>query len=168
MRSQLVAIVAIGVCLAAVPTRIQAQTAPAARPAGGELIPFWLVIPAYPQIAQSARVQGIVVVTLTVAADGRVETASFERSIPLLRQGVIEAAMDSGFICRGCTGPMAYRITYDFRFVDSIEQVQDARGVITSTSATLAVVTMPRILETERGGYRVASSSALEHPEEEP
>ena len=135
------------------PTTIQAQTPPAARPAGAELVPFWLVIPAYPQIAQSARVQGVVIVALTVGPDGRVESATFERSIPLLSYGVMEAAKDSGFICRGCTGPMAYRITYDFRLVDSVEQIESARAVITPTSATLPNFVQPRVLVDYQVGH---------------
>ena len=147
------AVLAAALCVATTSTQLEAQTAPATRPAGGELVPFWLVIPAYPQIAKSARVQGIVVVTLTVGADGRVESVTFERSIPLLRQGVIEAATESGFICRGCTGPMVYRITYDFRLVESVEQIDSARAAITSTSATLPNFVQVRVLVDPQRGH---------------
>ena len=87
---------------------MRAQTAPAAPAAGGELVPFWLVLPTIRQIAQAARVQGVVVVALTVGPDGRVESATIERDIPLLSNDVLKLARDSGFICRGCTGPMPY------------------------------------------------------------
>jgi hypothetical protein len=92
-------------------------------------------------------VQGVVIVALTVAADGRVQSAVVERSIPLLSQVALEAARDSGFICRGCTGPMTYRLTYAFATVDgaaelegvgnSIEELEAARTDVTPTAATL-------------------------------
>jgi len=117
-------------------------------PAPGKLVPFWLVIPAYPQIAQVARVQGVVIVALTVAPDGRVESATIERNIPLLSHDVLAAARDSGFICRGCTGAMPYRLEYHFQFADSMEQAEAVRAVINSTWARLPVVALPRVLDT--------------------
>jgi TonB family protein len=128
---------------------VRAQVAsPSARV--GELVPFWLVRPAYPPIARSAFVQGVVIVALTVAADGRVQSAVIERDIPLLSQVAVEAARDSGFICRGCTGPMTYRLTYAFAAVDvtggldgspnSIQELEAARTEVTPTAATLHVL----------------------------
>ena len=148
---------------------MRAQTAPAAAPpAGGELVPFWLVIPAYPQIAQATRVQGIVVVALTVGPDGRVESTTLERDIPLLSKRAVDAARDSGFICRGCTGPMAYRLTYHFQFADSIEQAEAVRAVITPTSAMLPVVPRPLVLVHAVTEASQTSVRPLEHAEQEP
>ena len=168
MRPLLVAVEAAALCLVVSSTRVQAQAAPATRAAGGELVPFWLVIPEYPQIAQSARVSGVVIVAMTVNADGRVESATLERDVPLLSPKVMEAARDSGFICRGCTGKMAYRITYEFRFVDSIEQAESARGIIAPTAATLPVVARTPVLNIDVAATRRASGGPLEHPEQEP
>ena len=138
---------ALLVCLHASSTPSWAQTAPKAR---GELVPFWLVIPAYPPIAQAARSRGVVVVALTVAADGRVQSAAIEQDVPLLSHDVLACARDSGFICRGCTGPMTYRLEYHFQFADSLEQAEAMRAVITSTSATLPVVALPRVIDAQR------------------
>jgi protein TonB len=49
------------------------------------------VNPAYPAIARSARVQGVVIVELTVDAQGLVADARILRSIPLLDQAALDA-----------------------------------------------------------------------------
>ena len=49
------------------------------------------VKPIYPAIAQSARVQGVVIVEATIGPDGTVQSAKVLRSIPLLDQAAIEA-----------------------------------------------------------------------------
>ena len=49
------------------------------------------VKPAYPAIAQSARVQGIVIVETTISAAGKVVDARILRSIPLLDGAALEA-----------------------------------------------------------------------------
>ena len=165
-----VAIAASVLCGLALSTPIQAQTTPTARPTGGELVPFWLVIPEYPGIARSARLQGVVIVALTVGLDGRVESATFERDIPLLSRAIIDAAKDSGFICRGCTRPMAYRIAYDFGLVPTIEETLAVRADVTATAATLRVYARPIppvdwLPSTQR---HAMSRPSLEHAEQEP
>jgi len=140
MRRSVPALLGVLVCLHASATSLWAQTTLAPPAAGAELVPFWLVIPTYPPIAQAARVHGVVIVALTVGADGRVESTTIERDIPLLSNAVLKIARDSGFICRGCTGSMPYRLEYRFQFADSPEQREAARAVITSTSATLYVL----------------------------
>ncbi len=117
-------------------------------PSTGELVPFWLVIPDYPLIAKSARVQGVVIVAVTVGIDGRVQTATIERDIPLLSRNAVAAARDSGFLCRGCTGPVAYRMTFDFRLVDGIEAIEAARAVVTPTAATVAIAVQSPPIDT--------------------
>ena len=47
--------------------------------------------PVYPPIAQSARVQGIVIIEATIGTDGQVINAKLLRSIPLLDQVALEA-----------------------------------------------------------------------------
>jgi len=51
------------------------------------------VPPVYPQIARSARVQGSVVLELTITQSGKVQRATILRSIPLLDQAAIDAVM---------------------------------------------------------------------------
>jgi protein TonB len=45
----------------------------------------------YPSIAQSARVQGVVILEATIGVEGRVQDVKVLRSIPLLDQAAIDA-----------------------------------------------------------------------------
>src|SRR5206468_2922766 len=49
------------------------------------------VRPTYPAIAQSARVQGIVIIEATIGPGGKVQDARVLRSIPLLDQSALDA-----------------------------------------------------------------------------
>jgi TonB family protein len=155
----LTAAVLFTVCAASAGAQARSQPLPAvaaqvASPSAsvGEVVPFWLVRPAYPPIARSAFVQGVVIVALTVAPDGRVQSAVVERDIPLLSQVALEAARDSGFTCRGCTGPMTYRLTYAFELADSIEELEAASAEVTPAAATLRV--RVEALPMSGGGWR--------------
>jgi protein TonB len=49
------------------------------------------VKPVYPQIAQSARVSGVVIIEATIGPNGKVANARVLRSIPLLDQAALDA-----------------------------------------------------------------------------
>jgi protein TonB len=49
------------------------------------------VNPQYPTIAQSARVQGVVIIEAIIGPNGKVQDAKVLRSIPLLDQAALEA-----------------------------------------------------------------------------
>jgi protein TonB len=49
------------------------------------------VRPQYPAIAQSARVQGVVIIEAVIGPNGRVQDARVLRSIPLLDQAALDA-----------------------------------------------------------------------------
>jgi len=49
------------------------------------------VNPQYPPIAQSARVQGVVIIEAIIGPNGRVQDAKVLRSIPLLDQSALDA-----------------------------------------------------------------------------
>jgi periplasmic protein TonB len=55
------------------------------------------VNPVYPAIAQSARVQGIVIIEATIGPDGRVTDARVLRSIPLLDDAALQAVKEWQF-----------------------------------------------------------------------
>ena len=54
------------------------------------------VKPVYPSIAQSARVQGVVIIEATIGPDGKVKDAKVLRSIPLLDQAALDAVQAVG------------------------------------------------------------------------
>ena len=61
---------------------------------GGQIRPptqIKKVQPVYPQIAQSARVSGVVILEATIGVDGKVKDVKVLRSIPLLDQAAIDA-----------------------------------------------------------------------------
>lgn len=49
------------------------------------------VAPVYPAIAQSARIEGIVIIEATIATDGRVQDARVLRSVPMLDHAALAA-----------------------------------------------------------------------------
>jgi TonB family protein len=76
--------------------------APAVAQPGARIVPVEWPRPVYPQIAQSARVQGEVEVAVDVRPDGGVAAVEVVRGIPLLNQAVTDAARRTRFECRGC------------------------------------------------------------------
>lgn len=75
------------------------------------------VDPVYPQIAQSARVQGIVIIEATIAEDGHVTNARILRSVPLLDQAALDAVRQWRFSpsqVNGVAVPVIMTVTVNF------------------------------------------------------
>ena len=75
------------------------------------------VPPTYPPIAQSARVQGIVIIEATIGVDGRVTDARVLRSIPLLDAAAVEAVKQWGYtptLLNGVPVPVIMTVTVNF------------------------------------------------------
>jgi protein TonB len=75
------------------------------------------VRPIYPPIAQSARVQGVVIIEATIGADGRVKDAKVLRSIPLLDQAATDAVKQWVFtptLLNGVPVPVIMTVTVNF------------------------------------------------------
>ena len=73
--------------------------------------------PIYPPIAQSARVQGVVIVEATIGPDGRVKDAKVLRSIPLLDQAALDAVKQWQFtptLLNGVPVPVIMTVTVNF------------------------------------------------------
>jgi protein TonB len=49
------------------------------------------IVPIYPAMARTARVQGVVILEAVIDASGRVESARVLRSIPVLDQAALDA-----------------------------------------------------------------------------
>ncbi|HXW06211.1 MAG TPA: energy transducer TonB [Vicinamibacterales bacterium] len=75
------------------------------------------VRPTYPPIAQSARVQGVVIIEATIGANGRVTDAKVLRSIPLLDQAALDAVKQWVFtptLLNGVPVPVIMTVTVNF------------------------------------------------------
>jgi protein TonB len=75
------------------------------------------VAPVYPAIAQSARVQGVVILEAVIDAQGRVTSAKVLRSIPLLDQAALDAVRQWRFTAARLNGeavPVVMTITVNF------------------------------------------------------
>ena len=75
------------------------------------------VNPVYPQIAQSARVQGVVIIEATIGPSGKVQDARVLRSIPLLDQAALDAVRQweySPTLLNGVPVPVIMSVTVNF------------------------------------------------------
>jgi protein TonB len=75
------------------------------------------VNPVYPPIAQSARVQGVVIIEATIGPDGAVKDARVLRSIPLLDASALEAVRQWQFtptLLNGVPVPVIMTVTVQF------------------------------------------------------
>jgi protein TonB len=73
--------------------------------------------PVYPPIAQSARVQGVVILETIIGPDGRVADVRVLRSIPLLDQAAIDAVRQWEFepvLLNGSPVPVILTTTVQF------------------------------------------------------
>jgi TonB family protein len=75
------------------------------------------VAPVYPPIAQSANVQGVVILEAVIGVDGKVQDARILRSIPLLDQAAIDAVKQWEFtptLLNGTPTPVMMTVTVQF------------------------------------------------------
>ena len=73
--------------------------------------------PVYPAIAQSARVQGVVIIEATIGPNGAVQEAKVLRSIPLLDQAALDAVRQWQFtptLLNGVPVPVIMTVTVNF------------------------------------------------------
>jgi protein TonB len=75
------------------------------------------VQPQYPAIAQSARVQGVVILEATIGTDGHVQDVKVLRSIPLLDTAAIDAVKQWQYtptLLNGVPVPVVMTVTVNF------------------------------------------------------
>jgi TonB family protein len=107
--------------VARAPAQPTAPIAPvvAQEPPPVALVPLWIARPRYPQIAQSARVQGIVIIDIEVGLDGRVAASKVTRSVPLLDHAALDALKETYFLCERCGSTPVHRtMQYEFTLPD--------------------------------------------------
>ena len=79
------------------------------------------VMPVYPSLARSARVQGVVILEAVLDAKGRVESVRVLRSIPLLDQAAADAVQQWRFtpaLLNGEAVPVVMTVTVNFTLKD--------------------------------------------------
>ncbi len=75
------------------------------------------VRPVYPEVAEKAKVQGVVIVETLIGPDGKVQDARILRSIPLLDQAALEAVRQWAFtptLLNGAPVPIVMTVTVNF------------------------------------------------------
>ena len=75
------------------------------------------VNPVYPQDAQDARVQGVVIIEARIEADGTVSRARVLRSIPMLDEAAVDAVRQWQFtptLLNGQPVPVIMTVTVNF------------------------------------------------------
>jgi TonB family protein len=75
------------------------------------------VAPVYPPLAQSAAVQGVVILEVIIGPDGKVQDARVLRSIPLLDQAAVDAVRQWEFtptLLNGSPVPLVMTVTVQF------------------------------------------------------
>jgi len=73
--------------------------------------------PVYPQIAQTAKVQGVVIIEATIGPSGKVQDARVLRPIPLLDQAALDAVRQweySPTLLNGVPVPVIMTVTVNF------------------------------------------------------
>lgn len=81
------------------------------------------VRPVYPAIAQSARVQGVVVLETIIGIDGHVQDARILRSIPMLDVAALDAVKQWEFtptLLNGAPVPVIMTVTVNFTLQDEL------------------------------------------------
>jgi protein TonB len=83
------------------------------------------VAPVYPAIAQSARVQGVVILEAIIDEQGRVTSARVLRSIPLLDQAALDAVRQWEYtpvLLNGAPTPVIMTVTVQFALPEPVPQ----------------------------------------------
>jgi TonB family protein len=148
------------VCFLACVGHSAAQSAPTpdATPNGVVLTKLSPLI--YPRLAQQARIQGDVEVTVSIRQDGSVESSVVARGHPILAPAALESAQKSHFECRGCSeAATSYSMVYTFRLAAEKEDQSD--HVIRSGNHVTVVGGLPSFTCVLDSNLRVRAAKCL-------
>jgi TonB family protein len=122
---------ALGLALAVLlPAAAFAQVAPVR--VGGSIkepIKITHVPPVYPEIAQAARIQGVVILEILIGEDGAVQEAKILRPAPMLDQAALEAVLRWKYtptLLNGQPVPVVMTVTVTFTLSDASQAAQSA------------------------------------------
>lgn len=164
--------------LSSFPTQAFAQQANAPVRVGGQVPPPQKtkhVNPVYPSIAQAARVEGIVILEMTIGEDGTVRDARILRSVPLLDQAALDAVRQWEFtptLLNGQPASIIYTATVSFQLQRATAAAASAPGRVSlfvdSASQTVFDIPLERLASLPRwddptaGGPPLPSNQAAE------
>jgi TonB family protein len=116
----------------------------------GTVVPIKLVRPVYPQIAEAARVRGVVIVYISVQPDGQLAATKVAQPVPLLQDAAVQAAKASTFECRDCTETsVPYTLVYSFELSwrdDEAIRVNAEREQRTPFQSRIRIAAPPRLV----------------------
>jgi TonB family protein len=123
----------------------------------------------YPAIAQSARVQGVVIIEATIDAAGNVSDARVLRSIPLLDQAAVDAVKQWQFeptLLNGAAVPVIMTVTVNFTLRDDVRLTIDlpngsTTALVIARAGGFAVIDLPGTGQFGFGAAEVPGSSNL-------
>jgi len=146
-------VVAAAVCLFAAVERVSAQSAQGPDAPGSGASLTLLAQPTYPPLAQQARIQGDVEVTVGVRRDGSVESVAIRSGHNLLAPTALESAQKSRFECRGCVEAVtSCSLVYSFRLATD---EREANHVIQSENYVTVFSPEPPLAIFDDFGVRV-------------
>ena len=109
---------------------------------GGNVAPpqkIYDVPPQYPAVAQSAGIKGVVLLELTIAADGHVQDARVTRSVPALDQAALDAARQWRYrptIVDGVATPIITTVAVQFTLVPAAPEPAGTAGPSPQSAGT--------------------------------
>jgi hypothetical protein len=113
----------------------------------GEGILTTLASPSYPSLARQTRVAGDVELTLTVKADGVIQSIDIVSGHPLLRQAAFDSAQHSTFECRKCGEKgTSLHLTYTFHLVALDDCCNGTKG---ETDEVQTDQQVPRVVQSQ-------------------
>jgi TonB family protein len=119
---------------------------PAAAQTAATIIPIEWAQPIYPQIAQSANVQGDVEVAVDVRPDGAVQNVEVVRGAPLITHAAAMAAKSMRFTCRECgPGVHRYSLYVTFKLSDQDPAAGPAPLIVSPTQGWVTVIAPVRV-----------------------
>ena len=160
-RLTLVVVIACGATLTARTQRTE-QPPLIGPPGGTPPLLIFHVSPTYPQIAQSARVTGKVMLQATLAPNGVVTNVSVTRSVPLLDQASIEAVRQWRFApptIDGRPATVIVPVTLAFEIQPRLAPVQPRPERITSVPPDFDVVYEGRCSPPNNGRFLIDTSA---------
>jgi len=102
-----------------------------------------MVNPVYPEIARTAQIEGVVVLSATADAQGRVVAVKVLRSVPLLDQAAVDAVKQwvyEPMKVKGQTKPVVFTVTVAFKLDDKKKKTTGAGPGQTEEGAAEDVV----------------------------